>query len=554
MIDKLKDILILVLLTTVFFGINLGRYPISVPDGARYSEIPREMVLTGDYITPRLNGIKYFEKPPLFYWLQAGAIKLFGANELAVSIVNALMTIGTIILVYLAARYLYNRIAGLWSTLVYSTYALVFALTRVITLDAALTFFLTGMLVTFTISTTMPLGKNRKILLMLSYFFTGCAVMTKGLVGLIFPSILIVFWLTIAAEWRNLKNYYPIAGLAIFLVVTLPWHILVQLKNPEFFRFYFVEQHFLRYFTNYAHRVQKWWFFPTLLIVGLYPWIAFIPQVVVNGIKNFNTHQYSNSRQIILILAWIVIIYGFFSFSQSKLIPYILPIFPALAIITGNYISEIYQGKYPVGSNLGFYLLILLKFALALALVMMIFVLDFNNHVIIKKDLIITALIMLTGGILVLYFHRFKNPVLGLVTIVVITAGAWLYISPKISIINRQSIKPLILKLQEQIREGDEIVCYADYRQDLPFYMERLITVVDYLGELEFGTKHQDSSSWMINTENFINRWQSNRTIYMVVNENNYNILMNSNQSLVRGKVIGKLWNTLLVTNAESLD
>lgn len=546
MAEILKDILVVSLLCGIFFGCDLGNHPLAAPDGARYAEIPREMVVTGDYVTPRLNGIKYFEKPPLFYWLQAASIKALGTNELSVNLTNMLLALGTVILIYLTSRILYGRLAGFLATAVYATSALVFALTRVVTLDVALTFFLTGTLTTFILATSKPPGRKRRILLAAAYFFVGCAVMTKGLVGMLFPGIIMGAWLIIAKEWRNWRDYYLIDGLIIFLLVTLPWHILVQLRNPEFFKFYFIEQHFLRYFTDYAHRQQKWWFFPSLLLAGLYPWVTFLPQTLINSIKKLG--QQIHAKQTILLLFWSATIYLFYSFSNSKLIPYILPIFPSLAMLLSHYLAEIYHNQKSLVTDGAFYALVILNITLAMAAVAAIFIMDFSKHAITAQNLMTVSALMLISGLLLFYYYRTRGIALGLVTIAITTSLIWLYISPKISTINRKSIKPLIVTLQKNLQPGNEVICYGNYYQDLPFYLGRIVTVANFVGELEFGMKHQDVQSWMINKEAFYERWREERTIYMIISENHYDALLTSGR-VGNMMVADKLWDTLLVVN-----
>ena len=135
MLSWIKDFILIILIIGALFGATLGKYPLAAPDGARYAEIPREMVVTGDYITPHLNGVKYFEKPPLFYWLQATSIKILGVNDLAVSIVNAIMALGCALWIYGTSRKLFGRKAAWLSSFIFTTSSLVFVLTRIITLD-----------------------------------------------------------------------------------------------------------------------------------------------------------------------------------------------------------------------------------------------------------------------------------------------------------------------------------------------------------------------------------------------------------------------------------
>ncbi len=546
MVSWIKDCLLITLIIGTLFGATVGKYPLAAPDGGRYAEIPREMVVTKNYLTPHLNGVKYFEKPPLFYWLQAASIKVFGINDFAVSIVNALMALLTSIAIYCATRKLYGRLPGLFASFIFATSGLVFALTRAITIDMTLTFFLTGSLLSFLLASQFTPGVKRYLYLWLMYIFAACAVMTKGLVGIVFLGLIAVIWLTLFKEWRNLKTYCLISGSCIFLLLTLPWHILVQIKNPEFSHFYFIEQHFLRYFTDYAGRSKEWWFLPLTSLAGLYPWLVFLPQTIVYNIKT-TSKNWQQAKTTVFLLLWISVIYVFYAFSNSQLIPYILPIFPPLAILIGNYLAQHLTNPKTRSISFGFYSLVILNLALGVAAITAVCVLDFSEQAFTKQNLYIITVFMIINSLFTLLSYKRHSLALGFTMLTTVTAALWLYVSPSITIINRQSIKPLISTLQQKLRPEDEVICYGGYYQELPFYLNRIVTVAESLGELEFGTKHQDTKAWMIDHKTFLERWLSNRTVYMITNESNYNNLLA--QAPNKTRIIAKLWDTLLIIN-----
>lgn len=546
MCSLIKNLALITLIIGIFFSATVGKYPVAVPDGARYAELPREMVVTGDYLTPHLNGVKYLEKPPLFYWLQAISIKIFGANELSVSIVNLLMALGCVILIYVTSRKLYGNLAGTIASFIFATSSLVFALTRIVTLDVTLTFFLTGSLSSFLLATELTAGVKRNLYLFAMYIFAACAVMTKGLIGIFFLGMIIIIWLTFFNEWRNLKTYHILTGIIVFLLLTLPWHILVQIKNPEFFRFYFIEQHFLRYFTTYANRSQPWWFLPGVLLMGLYPWLIFLPQTIYYHLpKHFN--EWRQYKTNLFLLIWIIFIYIFYTFSNSKLIPYILPMFPPIAILLGNYLANNLAIIKNRSITHGFIALFILNLILSIGTVAATFILDFAKYTLTKQNLYVFALaIMLLGTSSIIIYRRY-GLAKGVATIIIITATLWLYISPYISTINNQSIKPLITTLQQKIKPEDEVICYGTYYQDLPFYLNRIVTVADFTNELDFGTHHQDTTSWMINQKTFWERWRSNKTVYLLTSIDNYRALQPMATNKMR--IVAKHFTNLLIVN-----
>ena len=380
------------------------------------------------------------------------------------------------------------------------------------------------------------------------YILAACAVMTKGLIGVVFLGTIIMAWTTIYGEWRNLKTYHLLSGGLIFLFITLPWHILVQIKNPEFFRFYFFEQHFLRYFTGYAGRAKPWWFLPVVTLIGLYPWTMFLPQAVIHNLPK-HWQELKQSKSTIFLFLWIIIIYVFYTFSNSKLIPYILPIFPPLAMLLGNFFAAYWQSSKSRQIDLGFYTLLILNLILAIGAIVATLILDFNEHAITKQNLYIVAIIMAINIVVTAIAYRKQGIFSGFITLTIATAALWLYMSPTITIINRQSIKPLIITLQQKLTPENEVICYGAYYQELPFYLQRIVTVANFANELEFGMRHQDTSSWMISPKTFWERWQSNRVIYLIINEADYrNLLPNAPDKM---RIIAKLWDTVLVVNTK---
>ena len=245
-----RDALLLAVLLAVFFGFELGGRALWHPDEGRYSEIPRAMVASGDYVTPRLNGVKYFEKPALFYWMQAGSIKLFGVNEWALRLWPALLALAGCLAVYGAGRKLFGRRAGLIAAIVLATSPLYYLLARIITLDMAVSVLLTGALLSFLLGVREPPGRTRSLYLYAFYALCAAATLTKGLIGIVIPAMVIGAWIVLLWDWRLLRAIHLPTGLLLFFVLAAPWHVLAARANPEFAQFYFIHEHFQRYLTT----------------------------------------------------------------------------------------------------------------------------------------------------------------------------------------------------------------------------------------------------------------------------------------------------------------
>lgn len=519
-----KDLIILTLILSVLFGTTLGVFPLHTPDAARYAEIPREMLATGDYITPHLNGLEYFEKPPLFYWMQAINIKFFGVNVFAANLANAVMALLTCLVVYLAANKLYGARNGFIAAIVLGTSILFFAMDHVTTIDMTLTFFLTSALLCFIMGANAPPGKTKKSYTLATFVAIALAIMTKGLVGIVLPGAIVFLWLLICNKWQNIKTWSIAGGVLLLLLIAGPWHILVQLRHPEFFHFYFIEQHFLRYLTDYAGRMQSWWFFPVVLIAGFYPWITFLLQAVKFHLPH-NRQEWQQHKTSIFFVIWAVFIFIFYSFSSSRLIPYLLPIFPALAIMVGNYFSVYWEEKHKAAFTVGFSIFAIVNILLGVAILQFPHFMALPNDFWLVTTAFLLSILFIAGGIITFFSYRCWGVAKGFVTLATVMIILFVSSTPLIHVFAPKTTMPFAIYLKPRLHSQDEVVSFHSYYQDLPYYLERRITVVDYTGELAFGSIHEKNPVWMINQKTFWQRWFNKSRMYMIIDKQDYDNL-----------------------------
>ena len=517
-----RDVLLLAVLLAVFFGFELGGRALWHPDEGRYSEIPRAMVASGDYVTPRLNGVKYFEKPALFYWMQAGSIKLFGVNEWALRLWPALLALAGCLAVYGAGRKLFGRRAGLIAAIVLATSPLYYLLGRIITLDMAVSTFLTAALLAFLLGVREPPGRTRSLYLYAFYALCALATLTKGLIGIVIPAMVIGAWITLLWDWRLLRAIHLPTGLLLFFVLAAPWHVLAAQANPEFAQFYFIHEHFQRYLTTVHMRYQPWWFFVPVLVLGVLPWIGLVFPALRAAWPGWRARR--EQREEIFLLLWAGLVFAFFSASGSKLIPYILPMLPPLALLLGHYLAPADPALKPKGLRAGFWLFLAATVALGAYLTV-----ELARRPGAQADVLRLgggAYLMLAGLLLAALAHFFLGR-LATVTrpLALLAAGAALLVSalgaalPALD--DKYSVKALALELKARLLPADEVTTLRAYYQDLPVYLARRITVVDWKGELEFGAAQEDVSGWMIGEAEFRRRWQSPNTVYMITEHQN---------------------------------
>lgn len=500
----------------IWFALFIANRPFATPDEGRYVEIPREMVASGDYITPRLNGVKYFEKPPLFYWIQAANIKLFGLHEWAMRLGCLFFGLIGCVATYCFGRKIYNHKIGLSACFILATSPLYYALSRLIVLDMAVTTLVTLSLFSFIFSVQTPPGQRRRLWAWAFYGFSALAVLTKGLMALAISGPVILIWATLTKRWKDLWPAYIPSGILLFLVIAAPWHILASLKNPEFAYKYFIIEHFYRYTTSMHLRTQPFYFFVPVILLGLFPWATFLLSAIKDSLKSQPLKDKRDTT--IFLLVWAGWTFAFFSVSNSKLVPYVLPCFTPLALILGIFWIKLIQ---PESYGIARFNLKVFSFVLEIMSLIGLTTLWLRPQLIDHRpylwiDFTALALILMITGLLT-QFYLYKNQVkiaLRMVPFVAILfIGVVIHLTPELQ---RPSIKPLAQIIQTLKQPGDLVGCYKNYYQDLPVYTNQTVMVIDTKGELEFGCDVEDCSQWMINEEQFLKLWNSDKRLLIV--------------------------------------
>jgi 4-amino-4-deoxy-L-arabinose transferase-like glycosyltransferase len=305
------------LLAVIWFG-TLGIRPLYKADESRYAEISREMVASGDWVTPRLNAFKYFEKPPLQYWATAALFCVFGEKDWVARLWTALIGFAGIALTFHAGNRLFAAPVGAYAAALLAGSPLYVLLGQVNTLDMSVSVFLSAALFAFALGHML-------------LFWAACAlaVLSKGLIGIVLPLGAIAFYVLAKREWSMARRMRPLAGGALFLAITAPWFIAVSMANGEFAHFFFIQEHFQRFTTQMHHRVQPAWYFVPVLLAGFAPWLVPLGRALYTAIR-------ARTDAEILLWCWVLVVFGFFSASGSKLPAYVLPVFPALAVLAAR--------------------------------------------------------------------------------------------------------------------------------------------------------------------------------------------------------------------------
>jgi 4-amino-4-deoxy-L-arabinose transferase len=319
--------------------ISLGVPGLFVPDETRYAEVPREMIASGDWVVPHINGLRYFEKPVFGYWIHAASILIFGENNFAVRLPSAISVGLSAFLLFLMVRIVKGSennekdYTAIVAPLIFLSCFGVFAIGNVAVLDNLFSFFLTATIGMLYFATEQHTGSSReKYLLILSGITCGLAFLTKGFLAFAIPVITIAPYLIWERRYRDLIRMCWLPILVAVLIV-LPWGILINMREPDYWRFFFWNEHIRRFIENNAQHKESFWFFFKAAPGMFMPWTFLIPAAVSGLMPLFNNKYSQQNRILRFSICWLVLPFLFFSASGGKLLTYIIPCFPPFVIL-----------------------------------------------------------------------------------------------------------------------------------------------------------------------------------------------------------------------------
>jgi len=324
-------------LALAWFGL-LDLRPLVKADEGRYGEIPREMVASADWLTPRLNGFKYFEKPPLQYWATAAVFEVLGPGEWGTRLWSALTAFAALFAAAWTGARLYGPAAGFAAAAALAGSFYYAAMAQLASLDAGVSAFLS--LAVFAVvlaqrdATPEP---ARRAWMLGAWAAMALAVLSKGLIGIVLPAGAVVAYVLWQRDLGLMRRLHMLPGALLFLLIAAPWFVAVSAANPEFARFFFWHEHVERFLTTEHHHPGPWWYFVPVLLLGALPWL---PSLLAAPGAALRLDPPAGFRPARFLLAWCAVVFVFFSISGSKLASYILPIFPALAILAGAQLAQ----------------------------------------------------------------------------------------------------------------------------------------------------------------------------------------------------------------------
>ncbi|GAC1318462.1 MAG: glycosyltransferase family 39 protein [Collimonas sp.] len=539
---------LLFLLFCIIWFYMLGARTLVPTDEGRYAEMAREMVATGDWITLRLNGLKYFEKPPLQTWMNALTFELFGLGEWQARLWTGLCgLLGVVLVAFTGARVFSARI-GFYAALVLGSSFLWAGLGHINTLDMGLSGMMTISLCALLLAQRSEIshGEQRNWML-LCWAGMALAVLSKGLIGLLLPGAVLVLYTLFSRDWPIWKRLHLVLGLILFFLIATPWFVLISLKNPEFPQFFFIHEQFQRFTSKIHNRYGPPYYFIPILILGIVPWLGVLFQSLWNGARERSAASGFQPKKLLLI--WTLFIFVFFSISDSKLPSYILPIFPALALLIACHLDNASNKSVQASAWL---LLVPAIAGLALASKIPTLAKDayslplMQAHVPWVFAASAVAFIGATAALLLVRRQR-EWAIVALAASGFIGGQLLMYgHDPQ----GRYSAGvDLVPAINAEMTPQTTLYVVGKYEQALPFYLRRTMTMVQHMDELEFGIGQQPEL-WIPTIDAFAAKWTADHAAgkkdIAIIRPENYREL---EQRGVPMRVIGQDPRRVVVTN-----
>ena len=545
--SRLARVAICVTIACLLYLPRLGKAALWEPDEGRYAEIAREMLVSGDYVTPRDDWVRYFEKPPLVYWTTAAAMRVMGRNERAVRMPVALASIAQIAITQMLAESMFGVAAGAGAAICLGLSPLFFAFSRFLTLDPMLAMLVTAALASFYAATRKPSLSAGRNWLYLAALFAALGTLTKGPVALVLSGAIGLIYLLVERRGKELVQIPWIGCALIVAAINLPWFAAVSLRNPGFLRFFFIHEHLQRYAISNEHQWGPY-FFAVVAVAGLWPWLCFVPTAISAALNTGSAGRSAVSplnsaiapdqevrgkeaamrSSLRFAVIWFAVVFVFFSIPRSKLGSYILPGFPAAAILAGYGLSRLpYIDSHRIARILA--VIAAIDIAVVIAAVAAITrVGELRAIPALRLDLMIGTLAMALGSIAAFIVWRSASgsiAAIGMLSLgMIVAVGAMVKAREDAAALN--SYRNLAAAIAGELRPGCMMASYRHHVQALPFYTGWRETLVGYRGELApWSNSAEAAASFLGNDDDLRARWSSGACLILVINRRDFSRL-----------------------------
>ncbi len=325
----------LLLLALAWLAMTLGIRPLALPDEGRYVGVAWEMLTSGNWLYPTLDGLPFFHKPPLFYWITAGSLSVFGAHEWAGRLASLLGASLAAFSLYGFALRWHGKAVARRTLLILVTQPFFFAGAQFANLDMLVAGFI-SVTVLLTAEAALNADKQHAYrgFLAGAYVSAALGILAKGLIGIVLPGMIIVIWLAWSRRLSLLRRLVWLPGLALFALIAVPWFAAMQARFPDFLNYFFVYNHFQRFTESGFNNPMPFWFYLPVILILTLPWSWWLPGAWKrNELARHEVRRGESPAIAPLMWIWLAVIVGFFSIPSSKLVGYALPALPPLAYL-----------------------------------------------------------------------------------------------------------------------------------------------------------------------------------------------------------------------------
>jgi 4-amino-4-deoxy-L-arabinose transferase-like glycosyltransferase len=475
------------LLLAALWCASLPLRPLLDPDEGRYAEIPREMWASGDWVTPRLDGLKYFEKPALQYWATAAFYTVFGVHEWTSRLFGAGLAFLCLPLVYGFVRRLGRPPdEGLLAAAVLAINPYFSLIGHINLLDQSFSFLVVAAMFCFVLAQCEATDRSRQRAWMLAAWAgLALAMLAKGLAAIVLTAAALGLYMLVQRDFSPLRRMHFMTGVPLFLLIAAPWFVVVQLRNPEFSGFFFVHEHFSRFLTTVHRRAGPVWYFVPYVLLALLPFLLSSRDALRRAWQQAPIAG-NGFRADRFLLAWCAGTLLFFSVSQSKLPPYILPIMPVLAVLLAPALrADALALRRATWVQSG--LLLLLAIGLAVD--------HLRGGEALAPLLVGWTVVAALAALAPLLWTRFAAPAGGRAWVPLAIAALVGWQALLIAYSHRpplRSASEMAAAARPHVGPATELFSVRQYRHSASFYLGRTLRIVDYTGELEFGLGRED--------------------------------------------------------------
>lgn len=462
-------LLILTLFASLLFFYNLGGWDLWDPDEPRYAQVAREMAEAGNWILPHLNNQIYPDKPPVFFWLIALSYKVTGTfNSFAARLPSASAAIAGILLTYLLGAKLYGARAGFMSALILSTMGEYFWLGRRANIDMTLNMFFLSALFVFYWWYQTGIAERRSLYIYLFYCFMAAATLTKGPVGFILPALTVVFYLCLKKDVSSLKRLFFHPGALLFFAVVLAWVIPACIQGGEAYRDEILfKQTIGRVHNSWSHKQPFYYYFKNLPSL-LYPWVFFLP----SAFMYLFSRRKEIKEDILFPVIWFITVFVFFTLCSGKRQLYLLPLFPAVALMIGFLFDKFFGNDTFFNKRLiSIPLCLLIVSFMAACFAVPFIAQSFSDEY--RRAFTLYPLPIILGLISIFAFYCLLKHRIALCfnLVIVIMTVCFLYAAGSVFPAANQfkSAKPLSIRITGYLQEGDLLVSYRMH-SDIPAF------------------------------------------------------------------------------------